>query len=499
MGGMHTQSRCVMAILGILLLVACGDTATRPATIASVAPAPTTQTIAPSATPVPATTFAANSQVAGIDVSGLQLKAASAKIRSALEPLQKPLDITLADTHIALDPKTINFQVPTDDLLQEAEAQAKDNKPVQVPLRSDYDAAPLRTQLDELAKQVAVPGSIDLITSTKSISRSFVYRPGQRLDIDAALKTVEQALQTPTTRQVTLSLSADNAPGRVDFSRLQEQIEAMAAEWKGVVGIALYDLKSNQTLVLNEKTVFSGASVMKIPIMLQTYLSVPSFDADEEAAMSAMIEKSDNLAANLLLAHVAGGEGTDDALEGVRTMNKTLEALGLEHTYQNLPYEAGEYLIKVRKMVIPKGPAKEGPAPYTEPDPYVRTTPAEMMNLLVWIEQCAQGQGPLLERFGSSLSATRCKEMIARLERNDDTTRMVAGLPPDIKVAHKSGWIEDMQADVGLVPSPAGDFVLAIYLFQPQKNSYLADEVAAPVIASFARLVYSAYDPELER
>lgn len=499
MGGMYTRFRSTTLMMGILLLVACGDSTNQPAVVPSVAPAPATQVIVPSATTVPATTFAANSRIASVDVGGLQLEAASAKVRSALEPLEKPLDITLADKHIALDPHTINLRVPIDDLLQEAEAQAKSNKPAQVPLQVDYDAAPLRTQLDELAKQVAIPGSIDMITSTEGISRSFVYRPGQQLNVDAALKTVDQALQTPATRQVSLSLSADDAPGRVDFGRLQEQIEAMASEWKGVVGVALYDFKSNQTLALNEKTVFSGASVMKIPIMLQTYLSVPSFDADEEAAMRAMIEKSDNLAANLLLAHVVGGEGTDDALEGVRTMNKTLESLGLERTYQNLPYEAGEYLIKVRKIAIPKGPAKEGPAPYTEPDPYVRTTPDEMMHLLVWIEQCAQGQGPLLERFSSTLSATRCKEMIARLERNDDTTRMVAGLPPGTKVAHKSGWIEDMQADVGLVRSPAGDFVLAIYLFRPQKNSYLADEVAAPVIASFARLVYSAYDPAVER
>jgi beta-lactamase class A len=85
--------------------------------------------------------------------------------------------------------------------------------------------------------------------------------------------------------------------------------------------------------------------------------------------------------------------------------------------------------------------------------------------------------------------------MLGWLEQNDDTTRMVAGLPPGTKVAHKSGWVEDMQADAGIVTSPGGSYVLTIYLYQKQRNSYLSDEEATPWLAAFSRLVYSAYNP----
>ena len=74
---------------------------------------------------------------------------------------------------------------------------------------------------------------------------------------------------------------------------------------------------------------------------------------------------------------------------------------------------------------------------------------------------------------------------------------MVAGLPAGTHVAHKSGWIEDMQGDVGIVHSPSGDFLMAIYIYTKIdiKKGYLEDRVATPVIASFARLVYSYFNP----
>jgi hypothetical protein len=54
-----------------------------------------------------------------------------------------------------------------------------------------------------------------------------------------------------------------------------------------------------------------------------------------------------------------------------------------------------------------------------------------------------------------------------------------------------------MQADVGIVHSPGGDFLVAIYIYREiiPGRTYLADEVAAPVIASFARLVHSYFNP----
>jgi beta-lactamase class A len=285
---------------------------------------------------------------------------------------------------------------------------------------------------------------------------------------------------------------------RASQGDLKNAIEELASEWDGVAGIYLYDMASGETITVNPNTVFSGASVLKVPIMLQVHLKLPVLDDKEQVWLREMILDSNNLSANALLAHSAGGISTEDALEGVRQMTATMQQLGLKHTYQNLPYESGDYLIKVRKLPIPKGPAKEGTAPYTEADPYVRTTPAEIGSLFVMLTECAQGKGRLLKEFGTALTETRCGEMLKLLRSNHDTTRMVAGLPAGTKVAHKSGWVEDMQADVGLVESPGGNYVLAVYLYQQQRNSYLSDNEATPWLAAFSRLVYSGYNPGQE-
>jgi hypothetical protein len=87
--------------------------------------------------------------------------------------------------------------------------------------------------------------------------------------------------------------------------------------------------------------------------------------------------------------------------------------------------------------------------------------------------------------------------MLDLLEANEDHKRMVAGIPDGVRVEHKSGWIDDMQADAGIVRTPGGDFLVAIYLYQPVAagKPRLPDRVAMSAIAGFARLVYTYYNP----
>ncbi|HWQ16183.1 MAG TPA: serine hydrolase, partial [Roseiflexaceae bacterium] len=287
-------------------------------------------------------------------------------------------------------------------------------------------------------------------------------------------------------------------PGRRPTpAALQEQIEAMAREWKGVAGIYVYDLASGQEVAsLNAGTVFSAASTIKTAIMLNAYVTLPKFTARQERALTKMIVESDNLEANLLLAASVGGGGTEEALKGAERMSEMLADLGLKHTYQWVPYEALDYirLNKLKYRCGPKDPV--GPKPHTETGCALRTTPAEMARLYIWIEQCSRGEGVLLEQFPETLTAARCQEMIGRLEKNGDKKRLVAGLPPGTRAAHKSGWIEDMQADAGIVRSPGGAYIVAIYLYRPLGGGApIPDRVMMESIAGFSRLIYTYYNP----
>jgi beta-lactamase class A len=494
-----------LLVVAVLMLTACADPTAQAITSATTSPA-TAASVPPTALPTSAPTnvpptavplLAKNVLVAGVDIGELPPEEARRKLDTALAPLLRPLDLQAGSAQLTLAPEDIDLQLPLDSMIAAAQSARANER---VPLEISYDQSKMRTLLAGLAQQASMPPAISVISSTKTISRSFLLDGGERLDIDAAAKQIDDRLHAlGGSRRITLALTPDtSAAARPTPAELQAQIEAMADRWDGIVGLYVYDLANDQVLAsLNQDTVFSGASVMKVPILLQSYIQLPSFSADQEKWLKKMIVDSDNLSANAMLAASASGSGTDDALIGTLAMSDMMKSLGLEHTYQYMPYEASEYLIKVRKIQIKRGPAHEGAAPFTEPDPVLRTTPAEMSRVFLLINQCSQSSGILLEKFAGKLSPARCQEMLDRLAQNGDHARMVAGLPAGTRVEHKSGWIEDMQADVGIVHSPGGDFLMAIYLYRdivPGKT-YLSDTVAMPVLASFARLIYSYYNP----
>jgi hypothetical protein len=283
----------------------------------------------------------------------------------------------------------------------------------------------------------------------------------------------------------------------VSLEQLQAAVVDLTEEWPGVVGFHLHDLATGESIGFQDGTVFAGASTIKTAIMLYAYMHVAEFDATEETWLQRMIVRSDNLSANGLLASGAGGSGTDWAFIGADEMSTLLqEELGLEHTYLYVPYETTDY-IRLYKPSYRCGPqGRVGDPPYTEMGACLRATPESMARLYRMIDECANGEGILPEQY-ELLTPERCQEMLDRLAENGDDTRMVAGIPEGVRVEHKSGWIEDLQADAGIVRSPGGDYVVSIYVYRPLTGGRFlwGDEVMAPVVAAFSRLAYTAYNP----
>ncbi len=486
-------------LLCALLLAACSSAAPQSAqapAISDTAPSPAVSNAA-TTLPTAVSTVATGVTVGGVDIGGLTLDDARAKLTAAFANAMPPMHIQAGSATTTLIPSDVGLAVDLDATMTKAQHASSGTT---ITPQIHYDETKLRSALEAFGQDAAIPPAISVLTDTEPISRSFALTPGKKLDVDAAVQQIAQHAASITgTQPISLSLMPDMGTGvHPTAEQLQQQIEAMADEWNGVIGMYVYDLDNDQPLAkLNADTVFSGASVMKVPILLNTYLSIQDFTPDEKQALDAMIIKSDNMAANDLLAASVGGQGTDDAYTGVQQMNDTLSSLGLNHTYQSIPYKSYDYLVGVRNLKVRQGPAEEGPPPYTEADPFVRTTPAEMSEIFLWIYDCSQGKGLLLDKFPDKLTPQRCQDMLELLKQNDDHIRMVAGFPPGTVVAHKSGWTEDMHSDVGVVSSPGGTFLLGIYVYRqiiPGKN-YLADEIGAPVVASFARLAYTFYNP----
>lgn len=479
-----------------VVLSACSTTvAQQPA--ASAAP---TVALSPASVPTSAVRptseplFAPGARVGNVDISNLTLAAATEQLRMSLAPLSAPLELHAGSSAITITTSTLKLQLPSADaLIAQAQREAAAGRTVAVSLTISFDEDALREQLAALADELPTASAIGVITSSKSISRSFTYTPGQTIDTAQALTAIRATLADPhAARRLTLELVDDTTAPRVGFDLVRANLLKMVQGWDGIVGFYLQDIKTGETVALNEDTVFSGASVMKVPIMLYAYTQVISFTAKQEAALQKMITDSDNYAANTMLAAGAGGFGTEDALVGALAMSDMLSELGLKHTYQHMPYEAADYLIGILKMPIKYGPVREGAAPYTAADRVLRSTPAEMAQIFRWIDQCSTGQGLLLEKFPKTLTAGRCQEMLDRLNKNGDDARMRGGLPKGVRFEHKSGWIDDMQADVGIVRSAGGDYVVALYIYS---KTNFTDALSLPIMKAFGRMVYTAYNP----
>ena len=487
-----------------LILTACAGaaaqaTASDPTAPAapSAAPSPTaapTSAPAPTDAPTAVPTLAKGVLVAGVDVGGLTTEDARKKLEAALQPLLLPIELQAGATSTALKPEDIGLALPLDAMLaaaQSAQAGAR------IDLQVNYDQAKLHAALAGMATQSNQPAAISVISDTKAISRSFAIQGGAlAVDIDAATKLIAERLRSVGgARRITLPLTAaGDAAARPTPAQLQEQIGLLLKDWKGTAGVYVYDLGSaTQIAGYNDKTAFTAASTIKVAIMLNLYISAPKFSDRTTAALKKMIVESDNLRANDVLAAAAGGTTTDLAFEGANQMSAMLADLGLKNTFLYVPFESGDF-IKLYKTKFKTGPAKGGEAPFIKASNTLRTTPFEMAQIYIDLEQCSQGKGILLEKYSENLSAARCKEMIGWLETNGDHTRMLSGLPGSAKVAHKSGWIPpQIQADAGIVRSPGGDFVLSIYMYPPGER-YSEDAVLS-LLGSVARLVYSYYNP----
>jgi len=476
---MQKHSLWVMfVVLG--LLVSCGQSA----------PIVPTMTVVPSPTAEP--TVAVGVSVNDMALSGKNLAQVTTALASLALPKRELMVLTGDITHTLTFTVALDQQATVDAVLQ-ATANAKVEPVVR------FDNEEIQQQIASLNNTVIATSGITVTQSADPFNVRFVSDVAQSIDTKAAEARITSSLASNAI-SVTLPLVPSTTPIKPSPELLTTEIVKMADAWPGIVGVYVYNLDTDEVVTtLNEKSVFSGASVMKVPILVHAYSKINEFNDAQKGWMRRMIIDSDNLAANKMLATSVDGDGTEAAYLGAQDMNKMFKALGFEHTYQNMPYEGRDFLIGVLKYDIVKGPKIEGPAPNTDADPMLRTTPAEMSKVFIELYHCSQGKGELLKLYPDTLNADRCSEMLALMHENADNSRMMSGLPTDAYVSHKSGWIEDMQADVGIVTTPDKQhFLMAIYVYRDiaENGGFLLDSVAGPAIGGFAQLIYSAFVPQ---
>jgi beta-lactamase class A len=226
---------------------------------------------------------------------------------------------------------------------------------------------------------------------------------------------------------------------------------------------------------------------MRIPIVLETYRTLDQFPTLTQRRLisDTLVLNPEPDSANQLLNVIAG---EDDMYKGAETVTTSVGRLGLANSFLAAPFDAP---LQVG-VLPPETPANSVEELRTNPDDEIQSTAEDMGMLLSMIYYCAQGSGgTLLAAYPDDLSPEECQQMLDYMSQNRIGSLLEAGLPPDVQMAHRHGWISDTHGDAALVSSPGGDYVIAVYLYKPD---WLEWEFSSPLMEEVSRATYNYFN-----
>ncbi|CUU04935.1 beta-lactamase class A [Candidatus Thermokryptus mobilis] len=250
-----------------------------------------------------------------------------------------------------------------------------------------------------------------------------------------------------------------------------EKIKFIADTSNGVIGVAVKNLATGETFLINENLIFPQGSAIKIPILIEVMKQasegrfkltdkikiekkhqvggsgVLKEFADGLSELSIydlavlMITVSDNTATNILI-----------DLVGMENVNKTLEKLGLKNTKLQ------------RKMIRPDASARGEEN---------LSTPIEAMKLMEMLYK------------GEVISKDVSQKVLEILTKEKEGS-LGKYLPSDIKIANKPGGIEGVNCEWGIVLLPRHPYIIIVMSNYNLKS-------AQETIAQISKIVYEHF------
>lgn len=447
--------------------------------------------------------------IAGVPVGGLDPQAARQRV---LEVYSTPVEVQYAAAIIHVDPSVVGFELDIESMIAAADLARtggafwsgywdylwnRDPPPTAIPLRATISEERLRAYLqNEIAARYDLPPTpAQPIPGTVNFTPG---EPGQVLDIDRAVLLMVDALRSPANRSVILTYGR-STPARPTLENLEALLKQIIdlSGFDGVIGVYLLDLQNGQEIhfALNQRqeipvepdVAFTASSTIKIPIMISYFVNKGKPDEGGTQLMLEVFRKSDNVAADALME-------TLDVERGPVIVTNDMQTIGLENTFiGGYFYFGAPNWLSGRRT-----PANQRTDVTTEPDPYTQTTPSDIGTLLADIYQCAQiGGGSLVAAFPGRIDPEMCQTMINFMVEDKFGSLIQAGVPDGTLVAHKHGFVRDEFdvvhdiSDAGIIYSPGGNFVLAIYTYHPVQAVW--DQVN-PLVVQITQAVYNYFN-----
>jgi beta-lactamase class A len=288
----------------------------------------------------------------------------------------------------------------------------------------------------------------------------------------------------------------------------------------GTVGIAVRDLQTGETQALNGDTLFPMASAYKVavagrifalidagdlrlddPLALDPALaseggiawmfSRPGATLSVDRLLQLMLQKSDNNATDVLVARAGGPQAitafvTNLGVTGLRVDSDTAHllyrAMGI-HPLSGTFRQNAEAARKADPQIAVRD-VRDLPNLAFATEVEDTSTPTAMLDLLTAYES---------GRALSPASTQRLFTIMAGCETGK--ARIVGMLPPGTAVAHKTGSLNGVGNDVGIVRLPDGRrFAVVVFVMKDARGHISRDRIIAE--ASRAAYDYFLYAPD---
>lgn len=268
-------------------------------------------------------------------------------------------------------------------------------------------------------------------------------------------------------------------------AELTSKLAELAKAHKGKVAIALKNLKTGESYALNAAEPMPTASLIKFPVMIEAYRQAAEGKVDLAApvtlrkkdmvpgsgvltyhfsdgatfplvdAVHLMITYSDNTATNLVL----------DAI-GIGSTAATMEKMGLPDTkIHSKVYRRDTSVFPDRSKVFGLG----------------STTAADMVKLLD-------------DLYAKKVVDEKASEaMYKHLLTCDDKDKFPRFMPPGVKIAFKTGSVDESRTCAGVIETKGGPVALCVLTTDNEDQSWGPDNAGNVLCAKAAREVYDSF------
>ena len=272
---------------------------------------------------------------------------------------------------------------------------------------------------------------------------------------------------------------AQTSPRDVLRQNFDREVQGIIEEVHGVMGLTIRGLSSGETLSVNGDMVFTQASAIKLPLLVELFRQVE--EGRHALDEPIVLQESDITSGSGVLRHLRPGAvtmslrdyatltvlvsdntATNMLIErvGMDRVNQTMARLGLTHTKLQRKMMDREAWLEDRENL---------------------STPNEQARLLELIFK------------GEVLGRESTEELIQALSI-PKSSRIRPLLPPDTRVAHKTGTVPGVVVDVGIVFLPDCPFIvsaMANWLTDPQEAEQAISRITLVAYQYFDRLAHS--------